>query len=61
MNAQGSDSEALTQEDWTLEMQVAVSLSNLRLKLIDDLLTEEDEDRVHAVKHLEKKEEIVFA
>ncbi|MBL0942195.1 MAG: SEL1-like repeat protein, partial [Alphaproteobacteria bacterium] len=55
VNFRIADSAALTQEDWTLEMQVAVSLAQLRLKLVDDLVIETDNNRIHAVKHLENK------
>jgi hypothetical protein len=55
VNTKGDNSAALTQEDWTLEMQVAISLAKFRLKLVDNLVTERDDDRIHAVKHLEKK------
>jgi TPR repeat protein len=49
------DSEALTKEDRTLEMQIALTLAKLRYQLLDTLVEEKDDQRIHSVKHLEKK------
>jgi hypothetical protein len=60
-NNPGKSSAALSKADWSLEMQVAVWLAEFRYQLVNKLVVETDDDRMHAVGHLERKVRILLS